>query len=70
MVRLRGRSGETRTAQIGSFTRGEDGTYIGTIRTLNISVKATIRPSPRTTSTAPTTGSPQTASIMHCAALD
>ena len=31
-------------AQIGSFTRGEDGTYTGTIRTLNISVKATIRP--------------------------
>jgi len=31
-------------AQIGTFTRGDDGTFTGTIRTLNINVKATIRP--------------------------
>ena len=31
-------------AQIGTFTRGDDGTFAGTIRTLNINVKATIRP--------------------------
>ena len=31
-------------AQIGSFTRGDDGVFTGTIRTLNISTKATIRP--------------------------
>ena len=31
-------------AQIGSFTRGDDGVFTGTIRTLNINVKATIKP--------------------------
>jgi len=31
-------------AQIGTFTRGEDGSFTGTIRTLNISTKAAIRP--------------------------
>lgn len=30
-------------AQIGTFTRGEDGTYTGEIRTLTLRVKATIR---------------------------
>jgi uncharacterized protein (DUF736 family) len=37
-------SGETTMAQIGTFTRGEDGSFTGQIRTLNISTKATIRP--------------------------
>jgi uncharacterized protein (DUF736 family) len=37
-------SGETTMAQIGTFTRGDDGTFTGTIRTLNINVKATIKP--------------------------
>ena len=31
-------------AQIGSFTRGENGVYTGEIRTLTLKVKATIRP--------------------------
>jgi uncharacterized protein (DUF736 family) len=31
-------------AQIGTFTRGDDGSFTGTIRTLNINVKATIKP--------------------------
>lgn len=31
-------------AQIGTFTRGDDGSFTGQIRTLNISTKATIRP--------------------------
>ena len=31
-------------AQIGTFTRGDDGTYTGTIRTLNINTKASIKP--------------------------
>jgi uncharacterized protein (DUF736 family) len=31
-------------AQIGSFTRGDDGVFTGTIRTLNINAKAMIRP--------------------------
>ena len=30
-------------AQIGTFTRGDDGTFTGTIRTLTLNVKATIR---------------------------
>ncbi len=30
-------------AQIGTFTRGDDGTFTGTIRTLTLTVKATIR---------------------------
>ena len=31
-------------AQIGAFTRGDDGSFTGTIRTLNINTKATIKP--------------------------
>ena len=31
-------------AQIGSFTRGDDGVFTGTIRTLNINTKAVIKP--------------------------
>ena len=31
-------------AQIGNFTRGDDGVFTGTIRTLNINTKATIEP--------------------------
>jgi hypothetical protein len=31
-------------AQIGIFTRGDDGAFIGTIRTIAINVKATIKP--------------------------
>lgn len=31
-------------AQIGTFTRSDDGVFTGAIRTLNINVKATIRP--------------------------
>ena len=34
-------SGKTTMAQIGTFTRGDDGSFNGAIRTLNISVKAT-----------------------------
>jgi uncharacterized protein (DUF736 family) len=37
-------SGETTMAQIGIFTRGDDGAFTGTIRTLAINVKATIKP--------------------------
>lgn len=31
-------------AQIGAFSRDESGTYAGTIRTLTLNVKATLRP--------------------------
>jgi len=31
-------------ATIGTFTRSDDGAFTGTIRTLNINVRATIRP--------------------------
>lgn len=34
-------------AQIGTFTRSDDGAFTGTIRTLNVNVKATIRPVPK-----------------------
>ncbi len=34
-------------AQIGTFTRGEDGSFTGTIRTLAITVKASIKPVPK-----------------------
>jgi hypothetical protein len=37
-------SGETTMAQIGIFTRGDDGAFTGTIRTLAINIKATIKP--------------------------
>lgn len=32
-------------AQIGTFTQGENGTFTGTIKTLSLNVKASIRPS-------------------------
>ncbi len=31
-------------AQIGTFTRGDDGVFTGTIRTLTLNVKASIKP--------------------------
>jgi uncharacterized protein (DUF736 family) len=37
-------SGDTTMAQIGTFTRNEDGSFNGTIRTININTKATIKP--------------------------
>src|SRR3546814_6084312 len=40
-------------AQIGSFTRNEDGVYNGEIRTLTLRVKATIRPVEREHDKAP-----------------
>ena len=40
-------------AQIGSFTRDEQGTYTGEIRTLTLRVKATIRPVERDNDKAP-----------------
>ncbi len=40
-------------AQIGTFTRGENGTYTGEIRTLTLRVKATIRPCEREHEKAP-----------------
>ncbi|WP_456305878.1 DUF736 domain-containing protein [Komagataeibacter xylinus] len=46
-------TGDTTMAQIGTFTRTEDGIFNGTIRTLNINVKATIRPVTREHDRAP-----------------
>jgi uncharacterized protein (DUF736 family) len=40
-------------AQIGSFTRGDDGVFTGQIRTLNINTKATIRPATKDNERAP-----------------
>lgn len=40
-------------AQIGSFTRGENGTFNGTIKTLTLNVKAAIRPSEKDHDKAP-----------------
>ena len=40
-------------AQIGTFTRGDDGVFTGTIRSLNINVKATIKPVDRDNERAP-----------------
>jgi uncharacterized protein (DUF736 family) len=40
-------------AQIGSFSRDESGTYTGTIRTLTLNVKATLRPCTRENEKAP-----------------
>ncbi len=40
-------------AQIGTFTRGEDGSFVGTIRTLNINIKATIKPAAKENERAP-----------------
>ena len=45
-------------AQIGTFTRGDDGVFTGTIRTLTLNVKASIKPVPRRTTSRPATGSP------------
>lgn len=56
-------SGDKTMAQIGTFTRGDDGSFTGTIRTLNITVKASIKPVPKgKASAAPTIGSPPTVS--------
>ncbi|APR52125.1 DUF736 domain-containing protein [Sphingomonas koreensis] len=40
-------------AQIGTFTRDESGIFSGTIRTLTLNTKATIRPSERDNDKAP-----------------
>jgi uncharacterized protein (DUF736 family) len=40
-------------AQIGTFTRSDDGTFAGTIRTLNINVKAVIKPVAKDSERAP-----------------
>ena len=40
-------------AQIGTFTRDENGNFAGTIRTLALSVKATIKPCDRDNDKAP-----------------
>ena len=40
-------------AQIGTFTKGENGALNGTIRTLTLNVKATIRPSDKDNDKAP-----------------
>jgi uncharacterized protein (DUF736 family) len=40
-------------AQIGTFTRDENGVYNGTIRTLSLNVKAAIRPCDRDNEKAP-----------------
>jgi len=40
-------------AQIGSFKRDESGVYTGTIRTLTLNVKATLRPSQKDNDKAP-----------------
>jgi len=40
-------------AQIGTFTRDESGTYTGTIKTLTLNVKATIKPCDRDSDKAP-----------------
>ena len=40
-------------AQIGTFTRDETGAYAGTIKTLTLNVKATIKPCDRDTDKAP-----------------
>ena len=40
-------------AQIGTFARGENGSFTGTIRTLTLNVKATIRPADKDNDKAP-----------------
>ena len=40
-------------AQIGTFTKGENGSFNGTIQTLTLNVKATIRPSDKDSDKAP-----------------
>ena len=49
-------------AQIGSFTRDDNGAFAGTIRTLALNAKTTIKPVAKETSAPPTTASPPTAS--------
>jgi uncharacterized protein (DUF736 family) len=44
---------EVNMAQIGSFTRGENGVYTGEIRTLTLRVKAIIRPCEHDTDKSP-----------------
>jgi uncharacterized protein (DUF736 family) len=46
-------SGDTKMAQIGTFTRDENGAYAGTIKTLTLNVKATIKPCDRDNDKAP-----------------
>ena|SRR5271166_642179 len=48
-----GNSQENDMAQIGTFTRDESGAYSGTIKTLTISVKASIKPCDRDNDKAP-----------------
>ena len=40
-------------AQIGTFTKGDNGSFNGTIKTLTLNVKATIRPSDKDNEKAP-----------------
>ena len=40
-------------AQIGTFARGENGVYAGTIKTLTLNVKTTIKPCTRDNDKAP-----------------
>ena len=53
MGRRSSKQKDTKMAQIGSFTRGENGIYTGEIRTLTLRVKATIRPVERENDKAP-----------------
>jgi uncharacterized protein (DUF736 family) len=46
-------AGETTMAQIGTFIRDENGAYAGTIKTLTLNVKATIKPCDRDNDKAP-----------------
>jgi len=46
-------SGDTTMAQIGTFTRDENGAYAGTIKTLTLNVKAAIKPCDRDSDKAP-----------------
>jgi uncharacterized protein (DUF736 family) len=46
-------SGDTTMAQIGSFIRDENGAYAGTIKTLTLNVKASIKPCNRDNDKAP-----------------
>lgn len=40
-------------AQIGTFTRSDNGTFTGTVRTLSLNAKATLRPSEKDQDKAP-----------------
>ena len=40
-------------AQIGTFTRAEDGSYTGTIKTLSLNIKARFLPAEKTNDKAP-----------------